>query len=236
MCLILVGKKGELSKKIGFKKVWDCNPHGAGIVIPRKGRPAKVLKGIMTLKDFYNVLNLIHSDYLIAVHFRQATHGAVNKGNTHPFKIDNDTYLMHNGVLSGLGESGDKGRSDSAHLAEILSNLKVADRKAMLKALPGRYALVHKEVIHMYGDFDSKEVPGIHMSNTYWNTPISGYAWAGKSRFSIGGSAAVTPLPTSKGVEPAAEKTYDDVMDDARHVLGIPTTRWPIDGDDDREV
>ena len=46
------------------------------------------------------IYDRINADDSAAIHFRMATHGKVDADNTHPFKLSDGGYLMHNGILS----------------------------------------------------------------------------------------------------------------------------------------
>lgn len=162
MCVILLGKTKDI-KRLKLKDAWASNPHGAGIVIPAP-KP-RVIKGIMTLDNFIRALDLIPDDREITCHLRQTTHGATSPENTHPFPVKG-MWLMHNGILSGLGAHGENGASDSAHLARILAKLPIADRLPLLRSLSGRYALIDSATVHLIGSFT--EYKHVKMSNDYW--------------------------------------------------------------------
>ncbi len=164
MCLIVIGKLEHI-KKLDLDKAWQTNPHGVGIVIP-SNKP-DMIKGIMKYKQFDSLLGKLDDSLTIAIHFRMATHGEISPRNTHPFKINKDSYLMHNGMLQGLGSAGTKGLSDTAHLACILQRIKAADRTLLLESLPGKYALIDGNTIHSIGAFDTLD-NDIEVSNTYW--------------------------------------------------------------------
>lgn len=163
MCVIMYGKVKNILA-LDLKSAWDTNPHGAGIIIPSEH--PRALKGMMNYNRFLFTLKILPNYSEVVVHLRMATHGKVDTDNTHPFKINADSFLMHNGILSGLGEYGDKGRSDSAHLTEIITRLPHKDRVSILSALPGKYAYVRKHIVHLIGDFEKADK--VTMSNTYW--------------------------------------------------------------------
>lgn len=151
MCVILVGKVNEL-RKVDLKAAWSSNPHGAGIAFPSSGR-VKAIKGLMTLSALKSALRELDQDAEIALHLRYATHGAVNFKNTHPFPIGKTgEYLMHNGVLSCFGSSGDNGKSDSADLARVLGDIRNAvDRSKVLGSLSGMYCTISPKRISLTG-------------------------------------------------------------------------------------
>lgn len=169
MCLIMIGKLEHI-KKLDLAKAWATNPHGAGIVIPSD--TPDMIKGIMHYKQFDSLLGKLSDKLTVAIHLRLATHGKISPQNTHPFQLNKGSYLMHNGVLQGLGSPGEKGISDTAHLAKILQRVAKEDRSALLDSLPGKYALIEGNTIDAIGYFD--ELPGnVEVSNTYWMPRVS---------------------------------------------------------------
>jgi hypothetical protein len=242
MCLIIIGEAKTILERVSMRDAWATNRDGAGVVFPNAKGP-RVFKGLMKLKSLMGVLE--QGTGLCAVHLRQATHGKVCEQNTHPFRVDSESYLMHNGIISGLGESGSNGRSDSAHLAEILQRVKAKDRIGLLKAVGGRYALIRGNIIHAIGGFDEKEIPGVKLSNTYWNTRY--YTPPVKKALPAPVAATedhlgyVPPASSRHGAPYLGheDETYEDwwnrsnkSLQESRAMLGIPTTRWPMDGED----
>ena len=171
MCVILNGKLNNILK-LDLQKAWKANSHGAGIVGQRKGKLV-VIKGLMTYADLIEALDVFNLEDPINIHFRLATHGTINKDNTHPFKINNNAYLMHNGIMQGLGVSGQgKGsKSDSAHLAEILKDTPQKHWLPLLKALGDKYALITPRSTVLVGNF--AEHKQVKMSNDYWDTSLA---------------------------------------------------------------
>jgi hypothetical protein len=47
-----------------------------------------------------DILNNLPSNTPFTLHWRMRTHGAVHKDYVHPFKIRNDLYVMHNGIIN----------------------------------------------------------------------------------------------------------------------------------------
>lgn len=171
MCLIIIGKTSEINE-LNIKKAWSANPDGAGVVIPHKKHPIAI-NGIMRLDHLYRVLRQTDQDRVIAVHLRLATHGSVSRANTHPHRVGRENaWILHNGVIQGLGSSGTGrgSRSDSKHLAEILGEIKsIDDRLALLRAIGGRYAYIDKRLgdqIVLVGDYAQRG--DLRLSNTYW--------------------------------------------------------------------
>lgn len=165
MCLITYSECVKHILDLPLDTIWKANSHGAGI-ITYQGNKLQASKGYMTLETLERRLEHVPKKTPIAIHFRLATHGNINEYNTHPFKVGNIAYLMHNGILAGLGTSGTKGKSDSAHLARILSKLSYKDQLALLDELSGRFLLAHKKETTMHGNFEKYK--HTYCSNTYF--------------------------------------------------------------------
>lgn len=189
MCLIAYGKKSDICD-LDLGQAWRVNPDGAGIIIP--GKKPKVFKGIMKFKQLHKIFEHISDNTEIGLHLRAATHGQVNESNTHPFRIGPVNWLMHNGMLSGLGSLGKTGSSDSAELAAILKHTRVQDRSKLLDLLPGKYLQVNANKVVIHGAFE--KLGDVRVSNTYWQYTPSMYA-IGTPGTSVTGVTARKPWP-----------------------------------------
>jgi predicted RNA-binding Zn-ribbon protein involved in translation (DUF1610 family) len=102
---------------------WENNPDGAGFVFPRRNGELELVKGLMKWKEFKKAWKRLRSDLLgkpVVLHFRVATHGAVNPNNTHPFwVVPEKCAVAHNGILSGTGAvSGTGEKTDTQIFTE----------------------------------------------------------------------------------------------------------------------
>lgn len=114
MCIAVIKPKGvQVPTTEIFRNCFTSNPHGAGFAYNRNG-VTRIIKGLMTFEEFYNELQQhnIKEDENAFFHFRIATHGLRDGGNTHPFPITNSFQemrkveqeyhgfcLIHNGVF-----------------------------------------------------------------------------------------------------------------------------------------
>ena len=97
--------------------IYTNNPDGLGIMYAAQGEvfvqkhlpdsALAVRKIIEAMPD---------DDREVAVHFRLRTHGLVDMDNCHPYQINKDAWLMHNGILH-TGNNKDKDKSDTWHFA-----------------------------------------------------------------------------------------------------------------------
>lgn len=193
MCVILIGKTKDI-QKVDLNSAWISNPHGAGIAYPRgDNRGIEVIKGIMDLESLKGSLKGIKGEIKIALHLRYATHGSISPSNTHPFKIGRSgSVLMHNGILSAFGRSGDRGVSDSMDLARVLGEIKdPIDRRKILTSLGGMFCEISPKGIHTFGSRSWVRIRGGVMGsndNFMPRAPVtqinSGSRWIERSMYS----------------------------------------------------
>jgi hypothetical protein len=83
-----------------------------------------IVKGLMTLEQFFHEWDNVPENVVVAAHFRIRSHGEKNAAMTHPFSIGDDgkLALMHNGVLSGTAATHTSPKSDTCHFVEDTLN------------------------------------------------------------------------------------------------------------------
>jgi hypothetical protein len=193
MCLIIVKEEGQsLASKAMLSKVWEKNPHGAGIIYKKNDTSKyKMIKGMMTLKDLMRVideLNLTDKDF-IAYHLRWATSGDVDQKTTHPFVVHDDAkyvnalsveegeksmFVMHNGVIHDLNDKQAKESDTQRFIMEYISQLSVRNifhcqvTKALIEKFIDGSRLLITHPMHgriKYGDWHEHE--GFSISKPY---------------------------------------------------------------------
>ena len=118
MCLIVAkpkGTKNALTKE-KFVRAATANPHGIGIVY-NDGNGLKELKFVDIKDKLDDIYKIIENADSYLIHFRYATHGNKDLGNVHPFKVTDNLYVAHNGVLSKYPELN-KEWSDTKNFVE----------------------------------------------------------------------------------------------------------------------
>lgn len=114
MCIAVIKPKNvEMPSQKTLKNCFDSNPHGAGFMYS-DGSRLVIQKGYMNFADFYKALTDadLKKEQLVFLHFRIATHGLRDGGNTHPFPVTTDVNemrsvknkfdgygLIHNGIM-----------------------------------------------------------------------------------------------------------------------------------------
>lgn len=99
MCVIALVKPSE-SLDIGdFNLMWNTNPHGGGIMFAHEGE-IKIGKTLdkEEMWEMYNEAKALTNNP-IGVHFRISTSGKIDLPNCHPFYVNPNVGLMHNGML-----------------------------------------------------------------------------------------------------------------------------------------
>jgi hypothetical protein len=104
MCIIIhrpAGAAMRLSRET-LQRCADRNPHGFGIMWADKGKLMTARYMPKERRDWIKRALLLQAqDIPMVLHARWATHGAIEKANTHPFIIEQGvSALMHNGILS----------------------------------------------------------------------------------------------------------------------------------------
>jgi glutamine amidotransferase len=142
MCIIAAVPAGvPLPDKATRKRMWDKNRDGAGYMTIKSGR-LEVRKGFMTFESFEEFVENLDQSQPRVLHYRIGTNGANTPENTHPWNIDANAALVHNGIIGWL--SGDKNVSDSKKLSEYMVNYQWHDSR-WRKIL--EHAIGHNKVV-----------------------------------------------------------------------------------------
>lgn len=122
MCIIVVKPPLVHLKKAILKTCYDNNPHGAGFAYPeRDGSKVVIEKGFFSFKSFWKAYrNIQYMQLPMLIHFRVATSGKIDKDNCHPWRIDNNHAMVHNGVLSNIGKNSESCSDTGIFVNDIL--------------------------------------------------------------------------------------------------------------------
>lgn len=200
MCVIMMFEDSYPTIDM-LKNAEQTNPHGGGMSWINKDGKVEWIKGSKMKPK--NVLKLIKKENIqlpIIIHYRIATHGAINDMLCHPFPLGieakNDTHgvsddgvLFHNGIWTDYDEYAMKlclnrnirlpegDMSDSSIMAWCASHI----GKNFLEFTEEKITVMTPKGILKYGD-GWTEVDKITCSNdnfeptTFWGT---GYTWKG---------------------------------------------------------
>jgi hypothetical protein len=117
MCLLLVSTNGARLERFEVETAFQANPHGWGVVM-QGGECRKGFK----LEALHRALDAAEGKPYMA-HWRYATHGELTVGNCHPFRVADNLWLAHNGIIDGAKCEIQPGMSDSRSLALMMRGL-----------------------------------------------------------------------------------------------------------------
>jgi hypothetical protein len=185
MCLLVTGQAKTIrdvfiNTQGLIDDVYSANPDGVGVMHSdgRKLSVSKFLpKNAAEVRQF--IMSLPNDDRDVALHFRLKTHGLIDMENCHPYRVNNDTWLAHNGVLH-TGNAADPDKSDTWHFIDnYLSSLPtdalhdkkflalvgafIGNNRFAIMSADGRLSVVNRE--------QGIEAAGVWFSNTYAWSP-----------------------------------------------------------------
>lgn len=96
----------------------DFNSDGFGAMYAEAGKLV-VVKTLGTPQQIEAIYKkeLAHRDCII--HYRMKTHGNIDLDNCHPYRINDDVWMAHNGILA-MGNPILKAKSDTWHFIEFI--------------------------------------------------------------------------------------------------------------------
>lgn len=116
MCLIIASQEGKLPEWEYVQNGYKDNPHSWGIM-RSNGKRVSVQRGL-NFASFNRAYDKLRGDPYV-IHFRWATHGAVDISNCHPFEVSPGLFMAHNGIIATVAQTN-KARSDTWHYARHL--------------------------------------------------------------------------------------------------------------------
>ena len=106
MCIAILKPKGVAISKETLKTCSEANPDGMGFAYI--DGDTMYIKKYMKFDDFYKDFEEVQDKSTMLIHFRIATHGAVELDNCHPFWLNDRMALIHNGIITGYGDKAKK--------------------------------------------------------------------------------------------------------------------------------
>lgn len=230
MCLLITGQAKTirnvfLNTQGLIDDVYNNNPDGVGVMYS-DGRKLSVSKFLPKNADEVRqfITSLPNDDRSMALHFRMKTHGLIDMENCHPYQVNSDTWLAHNGVLH-TGNAADPDKSDTWHfINDYLSTVPtdtlhnpqflrlvgefINNNRFAIMSADGRLSVVNRQ--------QGIEVAGVWFSNTYAWSPdllIEGYATKNTSLYPHHEWAFSGRSYSFDGLwdEDEAEPSYDEV-------------------------
>ena len=119
MCLAIVKPKNKNIPFAHFRRGFIRNPHGCGYVFAKDGQLI-TKKGFFSLAEFWESYKQDVTDDLPAlIHFRWANVSIQNETNCHPWKINDDLSMIHNGTIAGYTDFRN-GLSDTGNFTQMV--------------------------------------------------------------------------------------------------------------------
>ena len=234
MCLIITQPVGHTLAKSHLLDIAARNGDGFGIM-RADGGTLRVWRVVSNNPDDMLRAYYAHAAGRACVlHWRMATHGAVDVANAHPFRLTRDVAVVHNGVLD-VG-TPTAGKSDTWHMARhVLAPIARDNADAlfapdMAHVLGGMIGASNKLVfLHADGRMAVvNEASGVHHAGRWYSNT---YAWDAPSTLRPKYAPRYTSwlldddMPTTRDtkrtpvVAPVVEPITLDVDDDPRALL-----------------
>lgn len=125
MCLAIYQPAGNQVPESHLEAGWDNNPHGGGFMYFDDAGKLCTFRSMKYCEfiEAYECAWALHGQQSpFAVHFRWATHGTTDINNVHPFVMNDNTAVMHNGIIDCIID--DSKMSDTASFVQdYLANL-----------------------------------------------------------------------------------------------------------------
>lgn len=103
MCIAIIKPKYKSISKDLLHRCWKNNPNGAGFMFSENEKLV-VKKGYMKWETFWNDYNIEQNKkglkFDMVIHFRISTSGGITPENTHPFMVNKNLAMVHNGIIS----------------------------------------------------------------------------------------------------------------------------------------
>jgi hypothetical protein len=216
MCLAILKRPNatipEHYLRLGFKN----NDDGAGFVYAHNGKLI-TQKGFFNFDDFLAAYKTIPPEAVAAVHFRLATHGTIDERNCHPFAINEEFSIIHNGVIPNFGIDGVL--SDTGHYAEAFLRpiFNMFDRKELkkLNLSDGSSDIVRALHYLIFSSSSANKIVLVRANGQYriFGEKYNGCGWINNVWYSNGSMLEPEPEPIVEHAD-TNEITIEDTLPD----------------------
>ena len=118
MCILINHPANTNFDRALLDDFYSYNSDGFGAMYAEEGKLV-IVKTLGTPNEIAKLYNeeLAHRDCVI--HYRMKTHGDIDLDNCHPYRINDDIWMAHNGILA-MGNPIDSRKSDTWHFIEYI--------------------------------------------------------------------------------------------------------------------
>lgn len=188
MCIAIVKTKDGTITDDMLRTSFRHNPNGAGIAYTKDGELI-IIKGIFNEDNFVQRVREVESiaDSNILIHCRISTSGLVDVDNSHPHVVNDNTVLIHNGILD-IDVPKDSTKSDTVLFIEsYLKDLPIdfVYNKAIMKLIEDKIGLNNKFCfLNRNGDYFILNEKCGHWLNGVWYSNYSYEDWTKYTSYS----------------------------------------------------
>ncbi len=124
MCIAVFKPANQKLKKEILERCYKANGDGCGFAFPMDGR-VEIVKGRMEFEEFWNRLDAIQNqgEFPMLAHFRIRSAGDISDENCHPFRINDQHALIHNGTIWDFNAANSKVSDTAVFCHNILKPL-----------------------------------------------------------------------------------------------------------------
>ena len=143
MCIAILKTKKGIITDSALRNSFISNPDGSGIAYTVNNQLI-IEKGIFDIDEFVNAVRKAEKicDNNMLIHCRIGTSGSKNELNTHPFYVNDDVCLMHNGILDISVPSYSKINDTQIYINRYLKGL----NKSMLMHSKNLHKLIENSI------------------------------------------------------------------------------------------
>lgn len=125
MCIAILKTKNGTITDEELRNSFENNSDGAGIAYTHNNE-LRIVKGIFDVETFIQTVRQAEklADNNMLIHCRIGTSGLNDKENTHPFVINNNICLIHNGILSITVPKGSKINDTQIFINKYMKGIK----------------------------------------------------------------------------------------------------------------
>lgn len=219
MCVIAAKPKNIVIPEETLRQCFERNPDGAGFVAHHDGRLI-LHKGFFTFESFWEIYQPFALDAAV-IHFRIKTHGNKDADMCHPFVVNDNLVVAHNGIIN-ISNATDTTKSDTWMFVEYVLKPEMAKSPAAYKRPSFQFLLSGTIDNSKLAFLDSKgaitlinEEKGVkdgevwYSNSSFRKTMVTTTQWS--STYTRGSQQTTTPTETTRKTKQEFYTSLDDV-------------------------